>query len=215
MNKRLYLLHLFFPKLADIIYRKWLRMNVRNRSFSIISNNCWAGGVYEDLNLPYSTPTVGLFFYAPCYIEFLRDLNHYLHHEITFVSYSKYNEANEFRKLKNWYYPIGKAGKIEIHFMHYKTAEDAIEKWRRRAGRINFDRLFVKMCDRDLCTEEHVESFEKLPFERKVFFSARKRNHSNTIFLDHYEGDAYVGSLYEEPWFYRKNFNIVKWLNQR
>ena len=32
--------------------------------FSIISNNCFAGLTYEYLDLPFSSPTVGLYFFA-------------------------------------------------------------------------------------------------------------------------------------------------------
>ncbi|MBV5343054.1 DUF1919 domain-containing protein, partial [bacterium] len=57
-------------KLNDVYCRR-LRKQNKNLDFTIISNNCWGGGIYEDLNLKYNSPTVGLFFYAPCYIEFL------------------------------------------------------------------------------------------------------------------------------------------------
>ena len=214
MNTLLFYTRFLAPTFSEKLYRKWLRTFVKNKSFSIISNNCWGGGVYEDLNLPYTSPTVGLFFYAPYYIEFLSQLEYYINHEISFISSSKYPEANQFRAEKNWFYPIGKAGAIEIHFMHYATEEDALQKWRRRSSRIDYNRLFVKMCDRDLCTEENKILFDQLPFQRKVFFTANKTTQSS-IFLDTYEGMECVGSLYEEPWNYRKNFNIVKWLNQK
>lgn len=44
------------------------------KDFTIISNNCWGGMIYESYNLPKNSPTVGLFFFAEDYIRFLKDL---------------------------------------------------------------------------------------------------------------------------------------------
>ena len=41
--------------------------------FTIISNNCWAGLVYQHFGLPYNTPTAGLFFFAQDYLEDFED----------------------------------------------------------------------------------------------------------------------------------------------
>ena len=203
-----------YPCFADRLYTKYLRYRNNNKKFTIISNNCWAGGVYEDLQLPYQTPTVGLFFYAPCYIKFVRDLKQYMELDFTFFKdESMYSEANTFRKDRNWYYPIGVLGDIEIHFMHYKTEEECISKWNRRKTRINWDQLYVKMCDRDLCNSEIRDQFLALPFPKKVFFGSQSLKKIDYIYLESYSGQPFVGSLYEEPWNYRKYFNLVKWLS--
>ena len=52
----------FIEKIREDLYCRSLRKKVKNKNFTIISNNCWAGGVYEDLRMEYNTPTVGLFF---------------------------------------------------------------------------------------------------------------------------------------------------------
>ena len=59
--------------------------------------------------------------------------------------------------------------------MHYQSEDEAQAKWVRRSSRItkSSNRRFFKFCDRDGCTEEHVQLFEKLPFQNKVFFSTR------------------------------------------
>lgn len=54
--------------------------------FTIISNNCWGGIVYESYNLPKQSPTIGLFFMAKDYIEFLSDLKGYIYGELTFIN---------------------------------------------------------------------------------------------------------------------------------
>ena len=35
--------------------------------FTIISNNCWGGLVYQHYNLSYDSPTVGCYFFALTY----------------------------------------------------------------------------------------------------------------------------------------------------
>lgn len=41
------------------------KIGLKNKCFTIISNNCWGGFVYQKFNLQYRTPFVGLFIFAP------------------------------------------------------------------------------------------------------------------------------------------------------
>ena len=52
--------------------------------FSIISNNCFAGIVYQHFNLQYNTPTVGLYFYPDEYIKFCKKFDYYIGQKLTF-----------------------------------------------------------------------------------------------------------------------------------
>ena len=52
----------------------WRKKQLKSTDFTIISNNCWGGMIYESYNLPKESPTVGMFFMAKDYIEFLSDL---------------------------------------------------------------------------------------------------------------------------------------------
>ena len=45
---------------------------------SIICSNCFAGRIMQDIGMQYNTPTLGLYFWAPDYIEFLQHLDFYL-----------------------------------------------------------------------------------------------------------------------------------------
>lgn len=111
---------------------------LKNKNFTIISNNCWGGMVYESFNLPKQSPTVGLFFMAEEYIKFLKSFPDILNEEIEFIDpmESKYVD---FLKQDDRFgqYPIGKLGDIEIEFLHYHSKEEVLEKWKRRCGRIN------------------------------------------------------------------------------
>jgi len=87
-----------------------MRFRLKNKKFSIISNDCWGGSVYLDLGIPYTSPTVNLFIYSSCYIKFIQDLEKYISLELVFVNESKYEVSNLHRKKKNKYYPIGMLG---------------------------------------------------------------------------------------------------------
>jgi uncharacterized protein (DUF1919 family) len=214
MRKLKRILFGLIKKIREDLYCHSLRKKVKNKNFTIISNNCWAGGIYEDLQMEYNTPTVGLFFYAPCYIKFLKNFQYYIQRPVTFKETSIYDEGQELRKTK--LYPLGVLDDIEVHFLHYKNQTEALEKWNRRVKRINHHNLYINFCDRDLCTEEHLQEFDKLPFDRKVCFTAKKYPElQSVVCLKKYKGEPFVGVLYIDKWGYRKEFNLANWLNQK
>ena len=58
----------YIPKISEIV----------TPDTSIISSNCFAGRIMQDLGMQYNTPTLGLYFFADDYIEFLSNLKYYL-----------------------------------------------------------------------------------------------------------------------------------------
>jgi uncharacterized protein (DUF1919 family) len=150
------------------------RKRLKNKDFSIISNNCLAGNIYRRFRLPYQSPTVGLFFFSPDYLNFLERFDYYLEQPLSFTKVSKYAWVNESQKTKP--YPIGLLGNdLEIHFLHYKTEQEATEKWIRRIQRINFDNLFFIYSDLiDAFQPELIARYTILNFERKVILSQPK-----------------------------------------
>lgn len=101
-----------------------------SKETSIISSNCLAGRIMQDLNMQYNSPTLGLYFWYPDYIEFLSNARYYLTEaKIEFVEHSKYPLGDERRRNWKHWYPIGLLdGKVEIAFLHYHTEEEAAEK---------------------------------------------------------------------------------------
>lgn len=142
------------------------KKDLKNLDFTIISNNCWGGMVYESYNLLKDTPTVGLFFSAQDYIKFLTRLDEYLGAELTFEE-----EASEQGC------PVGilsiKDESIKINFLHYHSREQAADKWRRRCSRVNKENMLVKFNDQNGCTEEDLKAFLKLPYKYKLFFTVK------------------------------------------
>ncbi|MDN3655869.1 DUF1919 domain-containing protein [Ferruginibacter paludis] len=196
----------------ESFYLKRIRRNIRNKNFTIISNNCWGGSIYEDLSIPYTSPTIGLFFFAPCYIRFISALRENLNAELEFVKQSKYEKGNYLQTLNA--YPIGLLNKeIEIHFLHYQSEAEAMEKWNRRVSRVNFDNLFFSFSDNEECGIDEIEAFDQLP-GKKVFFSAKKiLGIKSLIFIKSFRKQQVVGDMYDNRWHHRQYFDVVNWLN--
>ncbi len=157
-------------------YAKALNSQLNNHSFTIISNNCWGGMIYESYLLQKQSPTVGVFFMAEDYIRFLSDLKGYLASELVFISPedSKWKSAPQVGGDKRFgSYPIGKIRDVEIFFLHEHSKEEAKKKWLRRIERINWDRLLIKFNDQNGCTLEHLEQFLQLPYKNKIFFTCK------------------------------------------
>lgn len=156
------------------IKRFFVKRLIKNKDFSIISNNCWAGRAYQYLDMPYLSPTVGLYFFAPDYIRFVSDLHKYLDTPLEFINAedSKYCEELKIRNQIDK--PIGKLDDVEIVFLHYPSKEEALEKWNRRKERVNFNHIILKFSRMDLCTEKEIAEFDSIEFGNKFVFNNRK-----------------------------------------
>lgn len=166
---------------------------------SIISSNCFAGRIMQDLGMQYNTPTLGLYFFADDYIEFLSHLKYYLTEaKLEFLDQSRYPLGNERRAKWTHWYPIGLlGGKVEVQFLHYHTEKEAAEKWYRRARRVNFDKLFVIGMEQNLCTIHNIKAFDSLPFENKIFFSSKQiENCKSNCYLEKFAEHGEVGDAY-------------------
>lgn len=169
-----------------------------NNNTSIICTNCFGGRIMQDIGMKYNTPTLGLFFDYPDYIEFLSNLKHYLNDaELTFVDKSRYPERNAAREKWTEYYPIGLLdGKVEINFLHYHSEEEAADKWHRRSLRINWNKLFVIGMQQNRCKTEDIKAFDKLPYN-KIFFSCSPIEGKSVVFVKEFAGKDSVGDPYK------------------
>lgn len=150
------------------------RKKIENENFTIISNNCWGGMIYESYNIVKQTPTVGLFFLASDYIKFITNIKEYLNKELNFISVEQSKWKDRILKEKKaGSFPIGKLDDIEIFFLHYHSEDEAKEKWNRRKERINWDRILFKFNDQNGCTVEDYVNFMNLPYKNKVFFTCK------------------------------------------
>ena len=126
--------------------------------------------------MQYRTPFVGLFLAPDCYLRLLSNLRGYLGRPLNFLSQSRHEYVNEFRERNRLTYPIGfLEDEIEVQFLHYASPHVATDKWFRRIERMvaSDERLFVKFCDRDGCTQEQLAAFDQLPYQHKVCFVSK------------------------------------------
>ena len=130
-----------FPaRLEWWLFKKLRCFRLKNRTPSIIADNCNAGIIYHDLGLPFLSPTINLFFMPDDYLRFLRNPHHYLEVEPM---------ETEDATVK---WPVGMIDDVKVHFMHYKSFAEAKKKWLVRAKRLDFENLFVLMCEKNGCT---------------------------------------------------------------
>lgn len=200
-------------KMFRPITSRSLKKRLNNNDFTMVSSNCIGSRFYQELVIPYNTPFVGLFIYAPCYIKMLGDLEYYLKSDLTFIAKSKYDEILPPEKRDRGY-PIGQLGDIEIQFLHYHAESEVKEKWTRRIKRMNKENIFVTFTDRDLCTEEHLNQFERMNIPRKVCFTAKEYPEiKSSVWVNEYKNEPHVGDLYTEYYNLKKHFDFVDWLN--
>lgn len=191
---------------------EYSRLN--NTSFVLISNNCWGYELYNVLGRKYNTPFIGLFLFPECYVRFLENFDTCINSEIKFSKISKYMPNPPS-------YPIGiLCGFIEIHFLHYSSESEAIDKWNRRIARlresINSNMpLFIKFCDRDGCTDDHIARFHATSFKNKISIGVNKFDTKNHLFqpkLKDSQGDFVMDGLklYQKRYHY---FDISEWIS--
>lgn len=149
---------------------------LKEKNLVIVCDNCWAGSVYQWLERPYNSPFISIGFYGNCYIKLLSNFDYYLNLPLNFVDKSiyKHREIN---------YPLAKLGDIELHFTHYKTAEEATIKWERRTERMlketNRDNYVFMLSDAWYASEKNFKDFNNLPFKNKISFSIHDYKHLN------------------------------------
>lgn len=196
-------------------YFSWIpRRKLRNKQFSILGNNCFVGGMYHKFGLKYTSPTVWTYIFPDDYLRLLGKLDWYLSQPLEFIDSSNHALWKRHVKSTGKKYPIGLlGGDVEIHFMHYKTEKEAAEKWVSRLKRFNMDNLFVVFSDSEEFKEFHLTQYADLPYEHKVFLSAKPRSDfEGTVFVKDYAHAPYVFDVTRNRK-YEKYLDLIKWLN--
>lgn len=200
----------------------FLKKKLLLENFTIISNNCWGGEVYDYYGLEYKTPTVGMWFHSKEYLKFLSNLEHYLKCELKEISWKECHFSSLLQKREAYYIKalnkrlpqlvIGRLDDIDIVFLHYNSFKEAEQKWNRRKRRINFENIIVKYNDQNGFIPENFIEFEQLPYKNKIFFTALNKykttEGTKVVVFDEYKEAGYV---VDDINF--KKFNITEYLN--
>lgn len=194
-----------YKRIVYSITKSNMRKRLKNTDFSIISDNCWGGRVYEELGLPYRTPFIGLYIFFEDYVKLLKNFRKYMEYELTFTNNSKWNTEYDGE------YPIGILKDIELHFLHYANQEEAYEKWNKRKNRINYENIFFKMNDDNKCSLKLLKEFDTLDLKNKIIFAAF--NYKELDNLIHFTDPRGNGNVGTDLFYYDQYFDVVNWLN--
>ena len=201
-------------KLLRRLGRIVLRARLRNRDFSIISQNCIAGVIYHNLGLPFLSPTINTWMEEKDFYRFAGNLKHYLSQELRFVADIDTT-------------PTAWCDDILIHFKHYHSEKEAADKWFERCGRVNYDNLFF------ICSDRWSANKRLQPNESDIRSLAHVKAQGRCVFaVKDYKGLDYIYHLRKDPsddcvfpfmidryktlpfWKWEFKFDYVKWLNQ-
>lgn len=188
------------------------RKKLKYPTFTIISNNCWAGHCYRYFQVPYNTPTIGLYFFPNEYVKFASNLKYYLGLELTFIDYknSKHRDILEARGETNA--PIGLLEDVEIVFLHYKTKQEAYEKWNRRKSRMDWDNLFIKFSEMNGCTEDDLFAFDRISHNSKFVLTRHVRKDiKSSIYFPGYEKQNQITN---DTTYFNRGLDLIKILNK-
>lgn len=186
------------------------RNKINNDNFTIISNNCWGGTVYQSYGLKYNSPTIGLYFMSEDYIKFVYNIKEYLKKELIFIKSKDSKRFKNTNEIIN--YPIARLGDIEIYFMHYSSEKEAKEKWSRRCERINWNKILYKFSNQNGWEKEDIEKFLKLPVKNKICFINKKINIDGTIYIRQLQNTNDIKASYE-PFGKSRKVDINKLIN--
>ena len=178
------------------IYIQKKRMRLQNKDICILSSNCNGAYILHDMGCRFNTPTVNLYFKPADFLKFLKNPVLYLNAEPVQV----YEDGVD--------YPVGSLLDIKVYFMHYKSFDEAKNKWVQRSKRVSLNNVFVMMTDKDGCTYQQLLEFEQLPYKRKVVFTCRPYPELKSAFyIPGFEEQGEVGTLSDwKPQLWRRRW---------
>ena len=182
--------NIILSKLASLERRFYLRKKRRqfqNHGVTVYSANCLAGVILHDLGQEFRTPTVNMLFNFKDYIKFLSNLEHYLA-----------VDPIDTGRIYNGYF-VSMLDDLRLYFAHVPSFEVGRNCWNRRKTRISKDNIVVLMTDRILeepLEEADILAFDALPFQQKVFFSAKPYPHIPSVYyMEEFAGQDEVAVL--------------------
>ena len=203
----------------SVLYK---RRQLENHDFSILCNRCLGGTISHALGERFRSPTVNLIIDDKAFLFFCEHIREYSDCPLELPT------SEELRLLPKTSFPVGVLrGKddlpaIPIFFMHFKTFEQAKEKWELRYKRINYENICIMMDCKMHATKKFLDDFEKLPIERKVVFS---HNDDPERWPSNFHYSFYTKEKHGDGVLYRKvrrgfleyqwmdEFDYITWLN--
>ena len=191
-----------------------LRAQLTNNNFTIIANNCFAGIIYHQLGLPFLSPTINLAIPIDKeYLEFVKKIKLY-------ANVPLYDVSQEFSSCN---YPVGVLASpdmmpIHLHFIHYKSFDEAKSKWYSRFNRINYNNMFFIWEHYGKTPSAELQEFDILPINKIVLSHTELKKISHQCVLHCYHNDRPFGQAFLYDGITGKRFmnewDYVKFLNK-
>lgn len=137
------------------------RKRLKNKTPTILCNNCVGGMIYHDLGLQFCSPTINVLLKGDDFFKFAGNLSDYLACEMTQVFEDGIT------------YPMGllKRGdeEVRLHFMHAESFDEAKAQWVERASRVNMDNIYViyEYSKKPRRSNHYYQAFKQLPYRHK------------------------------------------------
>lgn len=196
--------------------RRIRRRNLKNTDFTIISNNCWGGTVYESYGIRKMSPTVGMFIMPKDYLKLILNLKYYLDMPLVFIDPDESKWKTVLSYKGNWgKYLIGKLDDIELQMLHYHDERIALEKWKNRVKRVNYEKILYKFNDQNGATQQDITTFMNMPMKNKLCFVAQEKMKVNdrVILIKQPESLLEGIKASREPFGNSKYINITNIIN--
>ena len=108
--------------------------------------------------------------------------------------------------------PVGVLDDVEIIFLHYKTPEEAKEKWTRRCKRVNFDNIVLKYSYMNEPSEKCLLEFDSLPYKKIMFVKNRNQVMQYRCAV-YYPGFEKSKDIRNDTDYFRKYVDLIKLIN--
>lgn len=187
--------------------KRCMRKQLHNKNITFLCPNCIGGILFHDLGLRFMSPTVNLMMTQTDFVKFVLNMEYYLNEKFVFYTDPQYS------------CPCAHLDDIDIHFTHYHTEQEAENKWKDRAKRIQKENIFIFLEERDGLTKEEILKLSTLKVKGIVVFTANEyEDIPYAVFIKKYQRQGEIGnilkrSLIDDAREYERYFDFPKWFN--
>lgn len=194
-------------QLRYIFITRKKEMNLIDKDITLISSDCTGGMIYHDYKMKFLSPTINMYMDAQDYLKFINNIEEYL--DLPFI------ECPEDEKIEG--YPVALLGDIKLHLVHYNSIEEAQKKWNERKTRINYQRLFFIMNDRNNCSPEIISNFDVFLCKNKYagvcFTHIPHNNLQHTFYIKGSENKDFVDIMTAYTGLLKRRLDQYDWLS--
>ena len=187
---------------------------------TLITNNCWAGVIYNNHHKEFCSPTINLQILPEEFPDFCEHLKRYMKEElIECTELTAWHEdymhnmfGAEFPEC-----PLGLLGDILVVFQHYKSFKEAKKMWDRRKQRIDYDSIGYLFHVKDRQYMAEARNFMRLNLPNSVCITEDFEMFGSYPFHVPEGMDAFGGVMDNGKMrrIIEENFSIQDWLEGR